>query len=158
MLKPIEGYSKYLINENGEIFSTKGRKVRKIKPWYDSRHKYLIIALTSDVDNKSHRELVHRLVAKTYIPNPENYPVVNHLNYKTDDNRVENLEWCTTKHNMYHSFLKNSPVRNYIECDMFCSGIYIRRFHSITEAARYGKDVYGASYSGLIRNLKSKQI
>lgn len=42
---------------------------------------------------------LHRLVAETFLPNPNNYPVVNHINGNKLDNSIDNLEWCTISHN-----------------------------------------------------------
>lgn len=90
---PIEGLERYSISSIGQVRNDDRKRIMKI---YLSNRGYYCIQL-SGAKTKHFR--VHRLVALAFIPNPNNYPYVNHIDGDTENNCVENLEWCTQLHN-----------------------------------------------------------
>lgn len=86
MWKTLDFNPLYEANEMGE--NRRKRKKYYPKTRYD-KNGYIKIRIS----NKEY--LAHRIIALTFIPNPDNKPEVNHKNSIRDDNRVENLEWCT---------------------------------------------------------------
>lgn len=68
---------------------------------------YNVVSVT--INGKPRILVAHRIVAKTYIPNPENKPQVNHIDGNKSNNRVDNLEWCTAKENAKHAFEVLAP-------------------------------------------------
>lgn len=124
--------------------------------WLDGKKHYLMVGLTKD--KKVHKVLVHRLVAQTFIPNPDNLPEVNHKNKNMRDCRVKNLEWCTRRQNLEDSYTTMSPVRNYRECVLFKDGQKICEFPSILAACRYAENHFNSSYSMLAKHRKHKNV
>lgn len=76
-------------------------KKEKLRSFGNNGNGYLFVYLWKN--NKSKRFYVHRLVAQHFIPNPNNYSQVNHIDKNRSNNNVENLEWCTDKYNKIYS-------------------------------------------------------
>lgn len=94
--KDIPGYEGlYKVSNTGKIFSCVTNRELSVIQKSDG---YTGITLC-DKDHNKKQYRIHQLVAKAFIPNPNNYPFINHKNEIKNDNRVENLEWCSIKYN-----------------------------------------------------------
>lgn len=94
--RAIEGYPAYKVSNLGRIKNPYGRIIKA-----NYKEGYMQVGLRNEDGVKQKR--LHRLVAKAFIPNPENKEQVNHINGNKSDNRVENLEWVTNFENRLHA-------------------------------------------------------
>lgn len=100
--KPIKDFeSKYEISNLGRLRNKFNNHIYKFT---NKNGDYFSAILYDDLHKKSVR--IHRLVAETFIENPNNYPVVNHKDMNKQNNRADNLEWCTCSQNNIHA-IKN---------------------------------------------------
>lgn len=104
ILRDVVGYEGlYKVSNLGNVMSFKGKKPRLLKQ-FRNNYGYLMVDL---VNNKSRKYfLVHRIVAKAFIPNPNNLPQVNHKDENKTNNRVSNLEWSDSKYNCNYATRK----------------------------------------------------
>lgn len=127
--KDVPGYGgRYQASNLGRIKS----KERGILSPFLNRDGYLVA--TVQRDGRRHRTGAHRLIASTFIPNPENKPQINHKNGIRTDNRPENLEWVTCSENNLHRrrVLKGGGGRARRPVRCLDTGVV---YPSITEAA-----------------------
>lgn len=157
IIAPINGFPDYFISTTGDVYSWKNKKkgLHKMKPWIDSQGRYLQIGLV-DPNGKVQKLLVHRLVAITFIPNPDQLPEVNHKDKNTQNPDVSNLEWCTRRDNLYDSYKTMSPVRNFRTCKLYRDGELVDNFQSIREASRFANKQFGVSFTSMQKYLKCK--
>ena len=88
--KPIKGWEdKYTISTDGNVYSLRTNKILKPRLSLDG---YERVCLCNGSIKREYR--VHRLVAETFLDNPDNLPQVNHKDFNTVNNYIENLEWC----------------------------------------------------------------
>lgn len=91
-------FSHYLVSNMGRVLSTWKKKRHILKP-YIVGPGYKVVKLTDD-DGNTHQFYVHRLVAQSFIANPDNLSEINHKDEDKLNNRADNLEWCTKLYNM----------------------------------------------------------
>lgn len=103
----INNLSKYIIYSNGEVYS---KSKNKIMLGFLNKDGYMLVRLVSD-NGKVRNYRVHRLVAKAFIPNPNNYPVINHKDENKLNNDVSNLEWCTYSYNNSYGNRINNLIK-----------------------------------------------
>ena len=99
IFEKVKNYPEIEINILGTIRRCKNKL---IKSQYLNDAGYYMISLSRNNKSKPYR--VHRLLAMTFIPNPNNLPEVNHIDGVKTNNNLDNLEWVTHKENMSHAF------------------------------------------------------
>lgn len=147
------GWEYYRVSSIGRVMS-KERKVRHVSkngkesfivvrpkilhPHISKRFGYAEISLYDGI-NREKKVKVHRLVAEAFIPNPANLPQVNHKNEVRNDNRVENLEWCTAAYNLNYNggrgkrdITHSKPILAY-----YPNGVLYMEFWSALSAAKH---------------------
>ena len=148
--KDIEGYeSLYQVSNFGRIKSLERTiqhktcygglyhvKGRILKPKIE-KDGYFRISLTKNGIKKYYR--LNRLVAQAFIPNPNNYPIVNHKDENKLNNNADNLEWCTQKYNVnYGNAINKKKEKLSIKVNQYdLNGVFIKTWNSINDAIRY---------------------
>lgn len=114
--RKIEGWEGYYVSNNGKVISYRDRKgginpskYRELK-WDIGKNGYARVTLYIEGQGR-YRSSVHRLVAQAFLPNPNNYPCINHKDENPLNNAADNLEWCSYSYNnTYNS--KNIKISN----------------------------------------------
>jgi len=131
----------YWISEDGTIMNPKGKLVSMC------------------IDSKGYHRVnlpggnckVHRLLAQTYIPNPDNLPCVDHINRNRSDNRLANLRWVSYTENAQN---RSTPYTNALGHQHICmeKGVYL------VKIVRDGKTVYQASHKTLELAIEARDL
>lgn len=119
--KPVRGYEGlYEVSSEGRVKSceravntfrgSRTKKERILSTNQTNGHGYLYVTLSNSGTRKN--KYVHRLVAESFLPNPENLPCVNHKDHDTKNNSVENLEWVSQRENVLYSVQRMRKERS----------------------------------------------
>lgn len=154
----------YAVSSLGRIMSMRDGRIIKtvVRSGYED-------AILTNESKQQKSFLVHRLVAQAFIPNPNNYPIINHKDENSLNNNMNNLEWCTFSynntynnihikngkkrkgrpaHNKYKSVDKNKVLYVYSQ-----EGELQKEYSSIGECAKYISDLFNKKYTSVYNKI-----
>lgn len=147
MWKDIEGYEGYYqISSYGNVKNNKGEIIKQ----RDDKNGYKVVNLSKSGVKKTYK--VHRLVGNAFIENPNNLPEINHKDEVKDNNRVENLEWCTHafNYNYGHRIEKQAAA---LKETVKGSNNYFYDKHFLGSEHPRSKEVLQMDYQGNVLNV-----
>lgn len=162
--RDLKDFENYQISNLGRIYSKKRRTCLKVKKLTNSG--YYQVRLSKD--GKYIYKNLHRILAETFIPNPNNYRTVNHINGNKLDNRLSNLEWANDTIQQHEACLLGlKPTTQHILTREEIWEIYIKYFENkrsiYSLAKEYGtrkqqitKLVKGQRHLDLLRQYRDK--
>lgn len=142
--RPIKEHPHLSVSNKGNVKNNETNEMLRLH----DHNNYRRIAFKEN--KKLYRIYVHRLVAEAFIPNPNNYPVVNHKDENPSNNNVNNLEWCTQSYNIKYGTSVDRMLKNRTG-KMKPKGVYVdnKFFRSITLAS---------DFIGCTRNTLRKKL
>lgn len=150
----IDGFPNYEVSNLGDVRSTNYNKTGMTKKLKLIKTSGGYLTVTLSCNHVQKREKVHRLVAKAFIPNPENKQEVNHKDGNKTNNRLDNLEWATRSENQLHAFangMKENVRRAVRELNK-------KKGTKVVAIAKDGTRREYPSQSEAARELKLKQV
>lgn len=122
-------YMGYKVSNLGQIKNKQGKILKT-----QIRRGYCDVGLHIQGQRQPKIVKVHRLVAKAFIPNPNNYPIINHKDENKQNNRVDNLEWCTQKYNLNYGHRNDKIKKKVLQFDS--NNNFIKEYESVADASR----------------------
>lgn len=143
--KIIDDYPNYSVSDTGIVKRNAYIRIDKIGRKTDVKEMTLKQHIDKDgyfrvtliKNGKNHFVSVHRLIAKAFISNPCNYPVINHKNENKKDNSIENLEWCTISYNNNYGERQENVRRTSGKKVIGYNDKVLMTFNSASEASLY---------------------
>lgn len=135
-----EIYDNYQVSNLGRILILNYRRTGRVELMKPGKIKggYLVVSLCKN--GKRHTYTLHRLIAETFIPNPDNLPEVNHKDENKQNNSVDNLEWCDSKENCNYG-TRNERIAKTLSKTVLqfsLNGEFIREWESTQECKKNG--------------------
>lgn len=129
----MEEYKGFLVDEDFNIYNK--RTGRKLTP-FKGRDGYMQV-VRSNVDGSHYHLRVHRIFAELFIPNPNNYGYINHIDSDKTNNSLDNLEWCSNSQNVYHGWHSgNRTHKNNTAVEVYTlDGEFVNEYPSIRKLA-----------------------
>lgn len=161
--RDIKGFENYQVSNLGRIYSKKRKACLKVKRL--AGRGYYQVRLSKD--GKYYYKNLHRLIAETFIPNPDNYRTVNHINGNKLDNRVSNLEWADDCKQQYEACLLGlKPTTKHILTEkeiikvyeMYSKGTSVKEIAELynTRIQQICKLIKGQRHQRLFRQYRDK--